>query len=97
MNFDKKAQIVSEAWMLIRKSGEWDEIVKYGDVGFPLAYAHDNELATIKEGGKKYVLEMYDLIANVLQIPNDEEYEDFEAMLDKNIEMFSEEDSEKEG
>jgi len=89
MEFDDKAQITAEAWMLVRDSEVWDEIVQYGDLGFPLAYAHVAELATLDEDGKKLVLDVYDIIVKSLEIP-DEYYEDFEAMLDVRIAMQEE-------
>lgn len=98
MSIENKAHVVGDAWMLIRKSSEWDEVVKYGDVGFPLAYAVDNDLASIEDRGEKYIEEVYDLLINILQIPEDEFYENFEAMLDRNIELFKDEKpEEKEG
>jgi hypothetical protein len=36
MEFDDKARVTAEAWMLVRDSEVWDEIVQYGDLGFPL-------------------------------------------------------------
>ena len=97
MDFDDKAHVVAEAWMLVRKSSEWDDVVKYGDVGFPLAYAYDNDLCSVQEGrGRAYVEEVYELLLNILQVP-DIEYADFEAMLDKNIELFKDQEPEEEG
>jgi len=97
MRFEEKAFIVSEAWMVVRKNKEWDQVIEYGDIGFPLAYSVTNDLATIQDDGKKYIEEIYSVLLDILQIP-DEHYRGFEAMLDKNIELFSEnEESEKEG
>ena len=90
MEFDDKARVTAEAWMLVRESDVWDEIVQYGDLGFPLAYAHIAELADVSDDGKKLVLDIYDIIVKSLEIPEDDYYEDFEAMLDVRIAMQDE-------
>ena len=90
MEFDDKARVTAEAWMLVRDSEVWDEIVQYGDLGFPLAYAHIAELAELDDDGKKLVLDIYDIIVKSLEVPEDDFYEDFEAMLDVRIAMQEE-------
>ena len=89
MEFDNKARVTAEAWMLVRDSEVWDEIVQYGDLGFPLAYAHVANLAKLDDEGKKLVLDVYDIIVKSLEVP-DEYYKDFEAMLDVRIAMQEE-------
>ena len=83
-DFSIKAGIVVEVWMLVRDNDAWAEIIKYGDLGFPLAYAYKAKLATLEPSGKKVVAEVYDIIIESLGIEN-KEYEDFEAMLDQKI------------
>ena len=92
--FARKAAIVAEVWMICRDNDAWSEIIKYGDLGFPLGYAHKAKLATLQPSGKKTVVEIYDVIVESLGI-EDKEYEDFEAMLDQKI-ADQESDDEKE-
>lgn len=84
MDFDTKAEIVAECWMIVRDQEAWQELLKYGDLGFPLAYSHVNKIATLEEKGTGFVEDVYTVMVATLGIP-DEEYADFEAMLDKNI------------
>ncbi len=86
MEFDKKAAIVAECWMIVRDQEVWEQLLKYGDLGFPLAYAHDNDFVELKERGRGFVEEVYDVMISTLGVP-DEDYADFEAILDKNIAM----------
>lgn len=83
---DRKAKIVAECWMLTRDVDTWAEIIKYGDLGFPLAYAHNAKLATLQKQGVISVLEVYNIILESLEVDPDKQYKDFEAVLDQRIE-----------
>lgn len=85
MDFDTKADIVSDCWMTTREIEAWKQLHKYLDLGFPLAYAHLNKFAVLENKGKALVDEAYDIIVATLSIPADVDYKDFEAMLDANI------------
>ena len=85
MEFDNKAKVVAECWMITRKSDDWKQLIEFGDIGFPLAWAHTNEAATLGDRGKEFVIQVYDLIVATLMIDASKVYEDFEAMLDENI------------
>lgn len=91
MEFDTKASIVAEAWLVIREVEQWNDVAKYADLGFPLAYAHENGFATLSKQGQVLVEETYSIIRDTLGI-EDIDYEDFEAMLDANIAMQEAED-----
>jgi hypothetical protein len=94
MEFDKKAAVVAECWMIVREQEVWKDLLKYGDLGYPLAYAYDNGMIELKDKARNFVEEVYDVMLASLGIP-DEDYENFEALLDKNIAMNPEpEDSE---
>ena len=88
MDFDNKAAIVAECWMVVREQEPWQELLKYGDLGFPLAYSHDKGIVVLEEEskGKGFVEDVYTVMLATLGVP-DEEYADFEAILDKNIEL----------
>lgn len=89
MNFDTKVDIVAECWMVTRNVEAWKELLTYGDIGFPLAYAYKTDLVELKsDKAKVYIEELYEIIAKTLDIDVDAEYNDFEDMLDANIEKF---------
>ena len=83
---DRKAKIVAEAWMLTRDVEAWKEILKYGDLGFPLAYAYNAKLVNLNKEGIMPILEVYSIICESLEIDPDKRYENFEALLDQRIE-----------
>lgn len=89
MDFDTKAAIVSECWMVVRKQEAWSQLLEFGDLGFPLAYAHDNKLVVLEDKGRGFVEEIYTVMVASLDIP-DEDYADFEALLDKHLELHPE-------
>lgn len=92
MDFDTKADIVSDCWMTTREIEAWKQLHKYLDLGFPLAYAHVNDFATLDDKGKALVDEAYDIIVATLSISADVDYADFEAMLDANIALNEKEE-----
>ncbi len=95
MDFNDKASIVAECWMTTREIEQWQDLHKYLDLGFPLAYAQANKFAELENSGKALVDEAYSLIITSLGVPEDADYEDFEAILDANIALNgTEEDSE---
>ena len=75
--------------MTVRKIGEWQQILTYGDMGFPLAYSHINKLVSLEEKGRGFVEDLYEVFLAQLDVP-DEDYADFEAVLDKHIELHPE-------
>lgn len=89
MDFDTKAAIVAECWMVVRKQDAWAQLLEFGDLGFPLAYAHDNKLVTLEDKAIGFVEEVYTVMIASLDIP-DEDYADFEALLDKHLELHPE-------
>ncbi len=92
MDFNTKADIVSDCWMTTREIEAWKQLHKYLDLGFPLAYAQINDFATLNDKGKALVDEAYDIIVATLTIPADVDYADFEAMLDANIALNEKEE-----
>lgn len=92
MDFKKKASIVSECWLATRTHHAWEELIKYGDLGFPLAYAVNDNMATVDSRGEAFIEELYSLIVTTLDIDPEAEYENFENMLDANIEKFKDDE-----
>jgi len=94
MEFDDKARVVAECWMVVRDHDAWDEIVQYGDLGFPLAYSHVAELSELTDDGKKLVVDVYDIILKSLEV-EDKFYRTFEDVLDEKIALQEEEDEDE--
>ena len=85
MNYQEKERVVAQAWFVIMANEDWADVKKYGDIGFPLAYAAQNGFATLNKGGKEFVEEVYQILLQALDIP-DVDYESFSQMNETAIE-----------
>lgn len=92
--FEARVAIVSEAWMTLRKVDKWADVITYGDVGFPLAYAADNDYISLTEEdeGSRLVNEVYFILLDTLGIEDSDSYTEFENLLDANIAKYNPED-----
>lgn len=85
MDTKTKAKIVSEAWLSTRGIEQWESVHRYLDIGFPLAFAAENGMATLTKKGTAIIDEAYGVIVKSLGLDLDTEYESFDQMLDDNI------------
>lgn len=85
MDTKTKAKIVSEAWLSTRGIEQWKSVHHYLDIGFPLAFASDNGMATLTKKGSAIIDEAYAVIINSLSLDINKEYESFDDLLDENI------------
>lgn len=91
---ERKVSCVAECWIVTRHIEQWSEIIRYGDVGFPLAWAHSEDMCKLTKRGEQFVDELYQIIVETLGLDPDKEYKDFEEMLDDNIAKQEEEKTE---
>ena len=80
MDFNTKAEIVSEIWTDYRDDEQFASYVDYNDIGLPLAYAIVNGLVIPTEQAEGYVEEAYHLLVFTLKI-EDKDYADLSEML----------------
>ena len=92
--FEARVAIVAEAWMTLRKVDKWSDVIAYGDVGFPLAYAAANDYISLTEEdeGSRLVNEVYFILLDTLGIEDSDSYTEFENLLDANIAKYNPED-----
>jgi hypothetical protein len=67
--------------MSYRNDEQFQDFIEYNDLGLPLAYAFDNEIAKETEIAERYIDETYSLLVEALGIP-DRPYDSLEEMLD---------------
>jgi len=77
--FSRKIAILAELWMDYREEQGYKDLLEYGDLGFPLAYAFYNEIAVPNEIAKMYIDELWDLLLAGLDI---EDSGDFDTLND---------------
>ena len=77
--FSKKTAILAELWMDYRDEPGYKDLLEYGDLGFPLAYAFYNLIAEPNEVARTYIDELWDLLLAGLDI---EDSGDFDTLND---------------
>lgn len=80
--FDNKCVILSDIWLNYRDDAEFEEFIKYNDLGLPLAYAIGESIVKPTNEAKQFIEEAWDLLLSALEI-EDEEFESLEEMFGK--------------
>lgn len=84
MDFKTKNRIIGECFLLTRSDPEWEALHNHADMSLVLGYAISTGYAKPTPKGTALINNVYDLILEVLDIP-DAEYYDFGEMLQANI------------
>ena len=80
-DFSKKCSILANFWMEYRDEESLGDFFEYNDLGLPLAYAADLDLAKLTTVGEAYVTECWELLCQALEIPDDVKYESLADLL----------------
>ena len=80
-DFSDKVAILADLWINYRDEDEFQDFIEYNDLGLPLAYLLNTELAAVTEGGKLYIDETFNLLCAALEL-------DLEGTYTSLIEMF---------
>ena len=81
-DFSNKITILSDLWINYRDDDDFDDFIQYNDLGLPLAYLVNTELAAVTDTGRIYIEETFNLLCAALDIDLDGEYNSL-------IEMFN--------
>lgn len=60
--FENKCAILSDLWMSYRSDKEFEDFISYNDIGLPLAFLVDDDLARPQPMGKRMIEETFDLL-----------------------------------
>ena len=80
--FSNKVAVLAELWIDYREEPGYTDLMEYGDLGFPLAYAIYNDIAKPTELAQKYIEELWDLLLAGLDIEDDGEFETLSDLFD---------------
>ena len=72
--------ILAEFWMENREDEEFEDYVAYNDLGLPLAYAANSNLAALTPGGQAIVEETFKILLDMLEL-SDTGFEKLEEIL----------------
>ena len=82
-SFSNKCAILAELWMNYRDDSNLEDFVDYNDLGLPLAYAINTELATITSAGELYVNETFDLLCAAIGVDDQKDYQTLNEMFNQ--------------
>jgi hypothetical protein len=57
-----KCEILAEVWMDYREDVNFEDLFKYGDLAFPLAYSITNGIVKNTKKAESFVVEVFDLM-----------------------------------
>lgn len=78
--FSNRCEILSQIWMENRNSENLSDFIEYNDIGLPMAHYIAEKLVEPTAQGRIYIDETFELLLQVLGIPDDL-YDDFGHMM----------------
>jgi hypothetical protein len=79
--FSNKAAIIADLWINYRDDEHFKDFIEYNDLGLPLGYLINTELATPTDQGEMYITETFDLLCAALEIDLDRNYDSLAEMF----------------
>jgi hypothetical protein len=81
-NFSNKVAILADLWINYRDDEEFEDFISYNDLGLPLGYIVNTELATPTDQGTMYINETFDLLCAALELDLEKDYESLQQMFE---------------
>ena len=78
--FENKCAVLSELWLNNRDDEQFEDFIAYNDIGLPLAYILDNDIAEVNETSENFINETFDLLLVLLEI-EDQGFDDFDEVM----------------
>jgi hypothetical protein len=80
--FSNKVAILADLWINYRDDEQFKDFISYNDLGLPLGYIVNTELATPTDQGMLYINETFDLLCAALELDLEKEYESLQQMFE---------------
>ena len=81
-NFSNKVAILADLWINYRDDDNFEDFISYNDLGLPLGYIVNTELATPTDQGMLYINETFDLLCAALELDLEKDYESLQQMFE---------------
>lgn len=81
-NFSNKVAILADLWINYRDDEQFEDFISYNDLGLPLGYIVNTELATPTDQGTMYINETFDLLCAALELDLEKDYESLQQMFE---------------
>ena len=79
-SFDNKCEILSDLWMDHRHQEDFEDFIRYNDLGLPLAFLIGEELVTPSDMAKKMIEETFELFLAALEV-DDKGFDSLDDLL----------------
>lgn len=79
-SFENKCHILADMWMSMRDDEDFEDFFEYNDLGLPLAYVLENEIALPNKKSREFVDETFRLLLDALEI-EDSGFEELDELL----------------
>jgi len=79
--FSNKVAILADLWINYRDDEQFQDFISYNDLGLPLGYLINTELATATDQGVMYITETFDLLCAALELDLDRNYDSLSEMF----------------
>lgn len=80
-SFEAMCSILGELWMDYKSDKYFKDFIEYNDIGLPIAFLVDNELAEPSKLAIQYVYETWDIFLAALEITEDAGWESLEQVF----------------
>lgn len=81
-NFSNKVAILADLWINYRDDENFEDFISYNDLGLPLGYIVNTELATPTDQGMLYINETFDLLCAALDLDLEKTYDSLQQMFE---------------
>ena len=71
--FKSKCDILAELWLNYKEDEDFQEFIKYNDLGLPLAYVLATEIVDVTPTAENFVNETFDLLLGGLAMEDSDE------------------------
>ena len=78
---ENKTEILSDIWLNYRNDSEFEDFIKYNDLGLPLAYAINAGIVVISDRATEFINETFALLLAGLDIQEDTGFESLDDIL----------------
>lgn len=80
-SFEAMCSILGELWMDYKSDKYFKDFIEYNDIGLPIAFLVDNELAEPSKLAIQYVYETWNIFLAALEITEDAGWESLEEVF----------------
>jgi hypothetical protein len=79
-SFENRMQILAELWLNYRNDENYEEFIKYNDLGLPLAYAIAEGIVETTPPAENFINETFELLLAGLGV-EDDDFENLDEIL----------------